>query len=82
MKLLWQILYAVGLIFIAVYEQILKNNVDIWSHCMSPSSSLLCSYNSSESAFSSFNNTTMQKPRFCPKASFAVKLFDNLLIYN
>ena len=34
MKLLWQILNAIGLIFIAVNEQILKNNLAIWSHCL------------------------------------------------
>ena len=32
-KLLWEILHADGLIFIAVNEQILKNNLAIWSHC-------------------------------------------------
>ena len=32
MKLLWQILYAIGLFFIAVNEQMFKNNLAIWSH--------------------------------------------------
>ena len=33
MQLLWQNLYAIGLIFFAVNEQIQKNNLIIWSHC-------------------------------------------------
>ena len=33
LSLLWQILYAVGQIFIDVNGQGLKNNLDTWSHC-------------------------------------------------
>ena len=32
LKLLWQKLYGIGQIFIAVRGQILKNNLAIWSH--------------------------------------------------
>ena len=34
LNLLWQILFAIGKIFVNVNDQTLKNNLAIWSHCL------------------------------------------------
>ena len=36
LDLLWQILYAIGQIFVDVNGQMLENNLAVWSHCSTP----------------------------------------------